>query len=38
MIDDGRFALSIIGINLNHENQIELLFGDPHIKDNRTYK
>lgn len=36
MIDDGYYALSIIGINLNLEDKIEFLFGDPHVRDNRT--
>lgn len=38
MIDDGKYALSIIGINLNFEDKIEFLFGDPHIRSNRSDK
>lgn len=38
MIDDGQYALSIIGINLNLEDKIEFLFGDPHIRSNRNDK
>jgi hypothetical protein len=38
MIDDGKFALSIIGINLSYEDKVELLFADPHIRCNRQLK
>lgn len=36
MIDDGYYALSIIGINFNLEDKIEFLFADPHVRDNRN--
>lgn len=38
MIDDGYYALSIIGINFNLQDKIEFLFGDPHVRDNRGEK
>ena len=36
MIDDGKYALSIIGINFELEDKIEFLFGDPHTRSNRN--
>jgi hypothetical protein len=34
MIDDGIYALSILGIDERGE-EIEILFGDPHISNNK---
>lgn len=35
MIDDSKFALSIIGFCQCDPETVELLFADPHIKSNR---
>lgn len=35
MIDDGYYALSIIGLSENQEGEIEILFADPHINSNK---
>lgn len=35
MIDDGNYALSIVGYSEPDPNFIELLFADPHISSNR---
>lgn len=36
MIDDGQFALSIIGYHQPDPATIEFLFADPHIASNRV--
>ena len=37
MIDDGNYALSIVGYKEDSNETLELLFADPHIKSNRQY-
>ena len=38
MIDDGNYALSIIGFKEMSESTVELLFADPHINSNREFQ
>lgn len=38
MIDDGTFALSIIGYKIGIDQKRHLLLADPHIKSNKKYK
>lgn len=37
MIDDGHYALSIVGWRQVNPQTIQLLFADPHIKNNRDH-